>query len=126
MQAKAVAEVHKETRQLRSLVEDLQTTVEAIDARTRGPTQDIIELCSDVFTVLPASLDTVWEWEKGEVPPRRRHEPAPTAHSGAGDSEHRRRRHLGHASLEITKLYLQLLEDDVFVAPLSLLLRCAY
>lgn len=51
MQAKAVAEVHKETRQLRSVVEDLQTTVEAIDARTRGPTQDIIELSSDVSQV---------------------------------------------------------------------------
>jgi len=80
--SEAISEVQDELRQLRTLVEDLQTTVEAVEARTREPTQDIKELTNEIFAVLPEGQDHIWEWERGRIQPNTGHEPEPTAHSG--------------------------------------------
>jgi len=75
-------EIKEELRQLRTLVEDLGTTVEAIEARTREPAQNIRELANEVFAVLPPSEDHIWKWERGEIRPETEHETDPTAHAG--------------------------------------------
>lgn len=80
--SEAITEVQDELRQLRTLVEDLQTTVEAVEARTREPAQDIKDLTSEIFAVLPEGQDRILEWERGRIRPNTGHETEPTAHSG--------------------------------------------
>lgn len=80
--AEDIAEIKEEVRQLRTLVEDLGTTIEAIEARTREPAQNIRELANEVFAVLPSGEDHIRKWERGEIPPQTRHETDPTAHAG--------------------------------------------
>lgn len=81
-QANAIAEVQSEVRQLRMVIEDLQSDIEALEARTREPSQEAKEITNDIFAVLPPGTDHIWKWERKEIPPDTRHEPDPTAHSG--------------------------------------------
>lgn len=78
-----LADIKDDLRQVRSQLESLHTTVEAIAARTQEPAEDIKELSSDVFGVLPTGKDHIWKWERKEIPPSRGPESDPVAHSGS-------------------------------------------
>lgn len=79
----AIGEMQEELRQLRALTEDLKTSVDAIEVRTREPSQEIKELKSDIFGVLPPSEEHIWKNERGEFPPAIDATEDDVAHSGS-------------------------------------------
>lgn len=62
-----MVEIKQELRELRALTNQLKSTLDAVEVRTREPSEEIEQLKAEIFGALPSGTDDILKSNRGEV-----------------------------------------------------------